>query len=57
MSLSCAAIRAFDTTSVFFVSSRSGRSFATVIPKSWSSNPSGVIVKLRSVTFTEVSGA
>ena len=57
MSFSCPAICALDATSAFFVSSRSGRSLATVMPSSWSSSPSSVIVKLSSVSFTLVSGA
>jgi len=39
-----------------FSSSSSGRSLATTMPSSWSSRPSGVIMKLSSVTLTETSG-
>ena len=57
MFLSCAAILAFETTSSSLSACRSARSLATVIPSSWSSRPSCVIVKLSSVTLTLVSGA
>ena len=40
----------------FFSSSSSGFSRATTIPSSWSSRPSGVIMKFSSVTWaTEMS--
>ena len=44
------------TTSSCRCDSRSGRSSATTTPRSWSDKPSGVIMKLSSVTFTAVSG-
>mmetsp|Transcript_6701 Transcript_6701/g.27152 ORF Transcript_6701/g.27152 Transcript_6701/m.27152 type:complete len:375 (-) Transcript_6701:9905-11029(-) len=44
------------TTSSCRCDSRSGLSSATTTPRSWSDKPSGVIMKLSSVTFTAVSG-
>mmetsp|Transcript_18089 Transcript_18089/g.56665 ORF Transcript_18089/g.56665 Transcript_18089/m.56665 type:complete len:323 (+) Transcript_18089:80-1048(+) len=56
ISLSCFCIAALVTTRLFLVSSRSGRSLATTMPRSWSSRPSCVMVKLSSVTLTDASG-
>ena len=42
--------------SLFFSSSRSGLSFATTMPSSWSSRPSGVVTKFSKFTFTQISG-
>ena len=40
----------------FFSSARSGLSFATTTPRSWSSKPSSVIMKLISDTLVHSSG-
>ena len=53
---SCFLLEAPSCTSRLFSSSRSGRSLATTMPSSWSSRPSGVIMKLSSVTLTWSSG-
>ena len=55
-SLSTRLFCAASSTSFVFSSSSSGRSLATTMPSIWSSRPSGVIMKLSSVTLTETSG-
>ena len=55
-SLSWRAFSAPWSTSRTFSSSRSGRSLATAMPRSWSVRPSMVIIMFSSVTFTDVSG-
>ena len=56
MSLSCRLLSAASSTSRSFSACISGRSLATTMPSSWSCSPSGVIMKLSSVTLTETSG-
>ena len=55
-SLSCLLSFEMETTSLSFCSSRSGLSFLTRSPRSWSSNPLKVTVKLIRVTLMQISG-
>lgn len=44
------------TINLLFSSSRSGRSFATTTPSSWSASPSAVVTKLSTETAVQSSG-
>ena len=55
-SLSCFLSFEMETTRLSFCSSRSGRSLRTTSPKSWSSRPLIVTVKLMIVTLMHTSG-
>jgi hypothetical protein len=54
--LSCFLLSAASRMRRDFSSSSSGRSLATTMPRSWSSSPFWVIIKLSSVTRTDTSG-
>jgi hypothetical protein len=56
MSSSCFLFSALSSVMRVFSSASSGFSVCTTMFRSWSSSPSGVIMKFSSVTFTATSG-